>query len=146
MTHLEVLVLHAVVTAYMVGVIVVVQIVHYPLFSWVERSRYPEFQVEHMRRITWVVGLPMLLEAGLAIGLVLANPQSVRQELAIVGLVLLAVVWASTAFQQVPAHDRLSRGFDGNVHDRLLRSNGLRTMAWVARMVVAWLMVSDAIR
>ncbi len=145
MTLLEVLVLHAVVTAYMVGVILVVQVVHYPLFSWVERSRYRDFQEEHMRRITWVVGLPMLLEAALATGLVLAAPQQVSRELAIVGLLLLAVVWLSTALQQVPAHTRLSRGFDSTAHARLLKSNRVRTMAWMGRLVVAWVMVSQGL-
>jgi hypothetical protein len=46
---------------------------------------------------------------------------------------LLVVVWASTFFLLVPAHDLLARGFDANVHARLVSSNWIRTFAWSAR-------------
>lgn len=134
----EVLWLHFGVTAYMVGVIAVVQAVHYPLFSWVDRERYTEFQLEHMRRITWVVGPPMILEAMLALGLVLVGHPEVSQELATAGLVLLGIVWGSTALQQVPAHNRLMASFDEAAHRKLVRSNWVRTTAWSARLLVAW--------
>ncbi|MEQ1727476.1 MAG: hypothetical protein ABL982_03770 [Vicinamibacterales bacterium] len=57
--------------------------------------------------------------------------------LAVAGAVLLAIIWASTALLQVPAHNRLERGFDADVHRRLVRTNWIRTVCWTARVVVA---------
>ncbi len=57
--------------------------------------------------------------------------------LALAGAVLLAIIWASTALLQVPAHSRLERGFDAHVHRRLVRTNWIRTVCWTARGVVA---------
>ena len=138
----EMLVLHAVVTAFMTGVIAVVQLVHYPLFSWVNREAYPEFQRDHMRRITWVVGLPMLLEAVLALLVCVNRPTGVPGWLALLGLGLLGVIWLSTVLQQVPQHERLLKGFNLEAHERLVRSNRVRTVAWFGRLAVALAMLA----
>ena len=137
----QVLWVHFGVTAYMVGVIAVVQAVHYPMFAWVDPARYSEFQLQHMQRITWVVGPPMVVEAMLALGLVLMDHPDVSRGLALAGLVLLGVVWGSTALQQVPAHNRLMDGFDEAAHRSLVRSNWIRTAAWSGRLLVAWSML-----
>ena len=140
----QVLWVHFGVTAYMVGVIAVVQAVHYPMFAWVDRDRYIDFQKRHMQGITWVVGPPMVVEAMLALGLVLIDHSGVSGSLAALGLVLLGVVWGSTALQQVPAHNRLMQGFDEDAHRSLVRSNWVRTLAWTGRLGVAWAMLGAA--
>jgi len=54
---------------------------------------------------------------------------------------LLAIVWASTAFVQVPCHEKLSDGFDAAVHGRLVLSNWIRTVCWTARgLLVTWML------
>jgi hypothetical protein len=58
-----------------------------------------------------------------------------------IGLALLALIHASTVFLQVPAHRRLSDGFDAATHDRLVRTNWIRTAGWTMRTVVAVAMV-----
>ena len=137
----QVLWVHFGVTAYMVGVIAVIQAVHYPMFAWVDRDKYAEFQQRHMSGITWVVGPPMIVEAMLTVGLVLMDSPGVSRELALMGLVLLGVVWGSTVFQQVPAHNRLMHGFDEDAHRSLVKSNWVRTVAWAGRLGVAWAML-----
>jgi hypothetical protein len=53
---------------------------------------------------------------------------------------LLAVIWISTAFVQVPCHEQLSQGFDKAVHQRLVWTNWLRTAAWSLRaLLVLWM-------
>ncbi|MBM4195260.1 MAG: hypothetical protein FJ202_12930 [Gemmatimonadetes bacterium] len=64
------LLLHAAMTLFMVGVIWFVQVVHYPLFSRVGEAAFPEYGRHHVRRTGWVVGLPMLVELGAAIAIV----------------------------------------------------------------------------
>ena len=44
--------LHLVATSIMIGVIWVVQLVHYPSFHYIDRNRYGLFQQFHMRYIS----------------------------------------------------------------------------------------------
>lgn len=124
---------HAAVTLFMVGVIWFVQVVHYPLFARVGEASFPEYERHHARRTGWVVGLPMLVELGSASAIV----WYVGGVLAWCGLGLLAVVWTSTWLWQVPAHRRLERGFDAAVQSWLVSTNWVRTGAWSARGVIA---------
>ena len=48
------------------GLIWTIQIVHYPLFEQVGEDRFVRYHERHMRRITWVAGPLMLIEAGSA--------------------------------------------------------------------------------
>ena len=125
------LLIHLLCTAYMTGLIWFVQLVHYPLMSLVGEANYSQFQRAHMRQTTWVVGPPMLLEAGTAVGLVLFQPDAFT----IGGLTMLLAIWASTALWQVPRHQALLVRFDIQQHRRLVRSNWARTGLWTARAV-----------
>jgi hypothetical protein len=120
-------------TVFMVGLIWFVQIVHYPLFGMVGRERFAEYERRHQQQTTVVVAPLMLLEAMTATLLVLWRPDGVAVWLPWAGLGLVAVVWGSTFFWQVPAHEKLAEAFDPNTHRRLVRSNWLRTAVWTAR-------------
>ena len=136
-----ILALHGVVTILMVGVIWAVQIVHYPLMAFADRARYPAFQSAHQRRIGWVVIPLMLIEVGTAVALAIAPWSPVPQPLAWAGLVLLAVIWASTFFLQVPLHRRLQGGFDEFTHRLLVKSNWVRAAAWTVRGLLVCVML-----
>ena len=137
LTPLLLAIAHAAATLFMCGLIWFVQVAHYPLFSRVGEDGYGEYQQQHMRRTTWVVGPPMLIETAAALALWLLPPRMGPGWLHHLNVALLAVSWASTVFLQVPCHDRLARGFDAVVHARLVRSNWLRTLAWTARAPIA---------
>jgi hypothetical protein len=125
----------------MTGVIVFVQVVHYPLMAVVGRDRYREYQEVHMRRTPWVVLPAMGLELGAALGLAATRPGTSDVSLALVGVALLGVIWLSTVVVQAPFHGRLADGFDPDLHRRLVRSNWVRTAAWGARVPVAILLL-----
>ena len=132
MTQLEaMLLIHLVCTVYMTGLIWFVQIVHYPLMSMVGEAQYASFQRAHMRQTTWVVGPPMVLEACTAVALVVL----LQNAFAMVGLTMLVAIWISTALWQVPRHQALLAQFDMKHHQRLVRSNWVRTAMWSARAV-----------
>ena len=128
--------LHAAVTWTLVGLIWTVQLVHYPLFAGVGRSEFRRYHERHAALITRVVGPLMLAEAVAAIAL-WADPPAELRGPATVGLVLVGVNWASTAFLQMPEHARLGAGFDEGSHRRLVATNWLRTAAWTVRGGVA---------
>ena len=120
-------------TWYMVGLIWMVQIVHYPLFAKVGPEKFVGYQISHQSLTTLVVGPPMLIEIATAVLLIWSRPAAVPPWTVFAALGLLAIVWASTAFLQVPCHEKLSDGFDAAVHGRLVLSNWIRTVCWTAR-------------
>ena len=120
-------------TMFMMGLIWFVQVVHYPLFSSVGLRDFPSYEQRHTRLTTWVVAPPMLIEGATAVLLMWLRPQDDSTWLLISGIVLLGVAWLSTACIQVPCHNRLSQGFDPVVHQRLVATNWLRTVAWSLR-------------
>ena len=51
-------------TGVMIGVIWVVQLVHYPLFASVGANEFVAYHREHVRLITFIVGPAMLIDDG----------------------------------------------------------------------------------
>jgi hypothetical protein len=137
---------HAASTLFMVGVIAVIQGVHYPLFARVGAASFPTYAVEHARRITWVVASPMLVELATAAWLVFRPlPPGVPAWMAWAGLVAVLAIWGSTFFLQVPKHDALRGGFDPESHRRLVATNWLRTVLWSLRGVWVLYLLARAI-
>ena len=127
-------------TLIMVGVIWMCQLAHYPLLADVGDA-LPRYQARNVRLTTYVVGLPMLVEAACAVVLVGWHPAAIPLWAALVGLALVAVVWLVTLLQSVPMHERLGRGFDEAALRRLLATNWIRTLAWTARgALVLWML------
>lgn len=120
-------------TWYMVGLIWMVQVVHYKMFDRVGEEAFTRYAVDHARLITPIVGLPMLVEIATAAGLLAMTPPGMSRPLLAVAFGLLLVNWISTAALQVPCHEKLSSGFDVAVYERLVTSNWIRTIAWTAR-------------
>ena len=129
------LLIHAGATLYMVGLIWFVQVVHYPLFAAVGAPDYGTYQQAHMRRTTFVVLPPMVVELTTAAMLALPplRPAAVPSFAGGAGLIAVLLVWAVTFLVSVPAHRRLSSGFDQRAHARLVASNWLRTALWSLR-------------
>lgn len=128
-----ILLVHAAATLFMVGVIWFVQLVHYPLFAAVGADSFNAYGRLHTGWTSLVVGPPMLVEALLSLMLVLEPPAALPKPGLWLGLALVAVLWLSTAFVQVPLHGILSQGFDTAVHARLVQTNWLRTILWTLR-------------
>ncbi len=127
-------------TMAMVGLIWFVQLVHYPLFAKVGAAGFAEYERLHQTRTTWVVAPLMLTEAVTAVGWIWLRPAAVPALAAVAGALLVGVLWLSTYWWQIPAHRRLTESFDPLTHQRLVRSNWLRTAVWTARgALVCWM-------
>ena len=129
-------------TLYMVGLIWMVQIVHYPLFAEVGAENFVAYLKRHQVLTTFVVGPPMLVEAFSSVLLAWYPPVGVNLWLIFAGIALVFVIWISTAVFQVPCHGKLLKGFDQKAHRRLVRSNWIRTVAWTARgLLTTWMLI-----
>ena len=126
--------LHLVTTLAMAGVILFVQVVHYPLMDRVGQEVFVRYERDHTRKTAYVVVPLMCVELATAVWLVFGESDRL---LSILGLALLAVIWGSTFALQAPTHSRLLRGFDAAAHRALVRTNWIRTAAWLARVPIA---------
>jgi hypothetical protein len=137
-----ILLAHVTATLFLVGAIWVIQVVHYNLFNQVGRDVFAAYENAHTVLITPIVGIPMLIEAGTALLLLMERPPGgVPMLVPIIGLVLVAVIWLSTMFIQVPQHNILSAGFDQTAYQTLLTTNWIRTIAWTVRGgLVLWML------
>jgi hypothetical protein len=135
------LLINAAATWYMVGLIWLVQLVHYPLMDGVGREGFMQYEKRHMSAIMPVVAVGMFAELGSAIALVIWTPVNVPVALAWVGLALVGSIWLMTAMIQMPAHHRLGEGFDHDIHRRLVVSNWGRTVAWTVRGILVGIML-----
>lgn len=121
----------------MTGLIWFVQLVHYPLFARVGAAEWPRYADAHRRATSFLVAPLMGMELVAAVAIFLAR----RDLTTAAASSLLGVVWFSTAFVQVPLHQRLSRTFDPAIVRRLVTTNWIRTVAWTARTVLAFSML-----
>ena len=136
-----VLLLHLFTTVFMTGVIWMIQILHYPLFNMVGRENFSAYEAAHSNLISLIVAPAMLLELGFTAWIFFVPPASVPSSLNWLNTILLAIIWLSTAFLQVPQHSILSSGFNEKAYQFLVNSNWIRTVAWSARAVIASIMV-----
>ncbi|HKM52571.1 MAG TPA: hypothetical protein VJY33_04115 [Isosphaeraceae bacterium] len=136
---------HMAATLLMTGVIWFVQVVHYPLFADIGKAGFSSYEQRHTALTTWVVGPPMFVEAATAVLLFWFRPAGILTWQLGSGLALLAIVWLSTAFFQVPCHELLSKAFEPSVHERLVVTNWIRTAAWSLRaLLVIWMAWSSS--
>lgn len=126
---------HLAASGYMVGVIWFVQVIYYPWFHDVPVDTFPSHHERYTRSMGWVVGPVMIGEMTTGLLLIMHTAGSPRNLLA-GSLVLLALIWVSTATLQIPCHHRLSRGYDSKIHSRLVKTNWIRTAGWTVRLVL----------
>ena len=117
----------------LVGLIWFVQVVHCPQFARVGIDRFTHSQSQHFRLTTWVVALPMLVEAVTSVALVWKPPAQDLELASWGGLSMVIVIWVSMAVLQVPRLNALTTGFDFQAHRGLVLSNRIRTVAWSMR-------------
>lgn len=136
------LIAHAAATWFMVGLIWMVQTVHYPLFSAVGEQGFTDYERGHTARIGRLLLIPALAEIILAALIAFTLPSGVPLSLALASGAVLAFVWVLTALVQAPQHGALTAGFEPETHRRLVVGNWWRTAAWTTRGVLAAVMLA----
>jgi hypothetical protein len=136
------LMLNALATWYMVGVIVFVQVAHYPLFRDINPEGFAAYSERNQWLTSFVVGPPMIVEAAIAACLMIwlatpAGAQLIDGRLALWNVGLLLVIFGVTAIFSIPCHAVLAKRYDLAVIRRLVITNWLRTVTWVGKGILA---------
>jgi len=140
------LLVQAVASSAMCGLIWFVQIVHYPHFGMVGGEPSKAFAHDHQDRTARVVIPFMLAEGAAALFLAASPPVGVPRSVAVLGAVVVLAIWLSTAAVQMPLHRRLAReGHAAETVAALVRSNWVRTVLWSLRAALsAWMLRAAA--
>jgi len=127
--------LHATATAVMLGVVWYAQLIRYPSFNQIPADQFAQFHRRYTTRIGFIVAPAMIVELWSGFYLLFITSGMSRILIGF-SLFILALIWISTAFVQVPCHNSLSRGFQVITHRRLVATNWYRTIGWTLRAVL----------
>ena len=116
----------------MVGVIWVIQLLHYPTFHFIEQSNYQKFQNFHMQRISVIVIPVMVIEFVTASLLAYYLNQ---QLLSYILLIMLILIWGITFAFFTKIHEKLTGGYDKIAVNKLVLINWSRTILWSFRLL-----------
>ena len=132
--QLDILSFHLIITSIMVGVIWVIQLVHYPSFKFISRDTYISFQSFHVRRISIIVVPLMIVE--LITGFLLLVDNGFSENILLFSFLLLLIIWIITALFFSRIHKKLSSGFIEELINKLVFLNWIRTILWSIRLAL----------
>ena len=137
--------LHSICTFILFGLILVIQIVHYPIFNFVNISKSKEAFKFHQQRIAFIVAPLMIFELFSGIYLAYSMWDGFRY-IQILNLVLISTIWIHTFFIMVPIHNHLEKSFSKELVLKLVKQNWIRTFAWTIKSflwaLILWHIVS----
>ena len=100
-----IILLHAIVTFLLTGLIWVIQLVHYPMFQFLDSQAYSKAMSFHQQRISIIVVPLMLFE--LLSGVYLAHAQwSSLARFHSINIALIVIIWIHTFGLMVPFHKK----------------------------------------
>ena len=134
-TDSSVFILHLVSTSIMVGVIWIIQLVHYPSFLFIDKQKYMKFQEFHMSRVSYIVMPTMIAELFSGIYILLYNNILMVNTFFLLASFSLFLNWVITALVFVKIHNGLLIKYEKKIILLLVKLNWLRTILWSLRLV-----------
>lgn len=119
----------------MVGLIWVIQLVHYPSFKYVDPLQFSLFHENHTFYMGIIAAPLMILE------LTLSTILAYKYKIYIWPFLIVLVIWVSTFCIQVPFHAQLEESMSLDVIGKLIDSNWLRTVLWTTKAFILTLII-----
>ena len=123
-------------TFVMTGIVWFLQLVHYPLFRKVARSRFVPFERMQLLLTSFVVAPPVLLETAAVLYSLWRKPPWMDPDAVLLGAVLLGIIWVTILFVHGPQHRALQQRFDPKAYRILLYTNWIPSYAWSSGLAV----------
>ena len=125
------------ISSFMLGLITVTQFVSYPLFSKVKLSNFTFYHYHYTSYISFIAAPAMIVELIIAI-MIFFNIQSLLSAL---NLSIIVILFISTFLIQVPIHNKLK--FEGSIilFKKLVLSNIIRTILWLAKCIISIIII-----
>lgn len=131
-----ILLLNLCLSAFLTGLIWVIQLVHYPLFLKVGKSQFREYEKSHRKRISVLAMPAMVVDMALSGLLIFTTYYDIYREYILLAFVLNLLAFLSTILFFSRLHSHLAKGYNANLISKLVSINMIRTLIWTARTVV----------
>ena len=119
-------------SAIFTGLVLLVQLTHYPTFKYIDSNSWTKFHQFHSSSIS-IMAMPLMLgELGLAAYTLWAQPNTLH----ILAAVFVGIIWLNTFLQAVPLHAQLADQKDSNKIKKLVKVNSIRTIFSTARTIL----------
>jgi len=125
--------IHLLATAILTGAIWVIQLIHYPVFKYIDKSYFKLFMKFHVRGILIFVLPFMLIEIVSGTYLFIIGHNSI---LFLFSLVILYLIWISTLLIFSNYHKKLQHDKDNDIINKLVKYNWFRTLGWTVRLIL----------
>ncbi len=125
-----ILVANIIITSILTGLILVTQIVSYPLFMKINSDIFYEYHKYYRKQISIIVLPVMLSELILTIVLLYLFPNLSHTFI----LLFTVIIWLSTILIQVPIHNSLITKYNTEKIQHLIISNWIRTLFWLIKL------------
>ena len=132
----EAILLNFFISSFMFGVIIVTQIVNYPLLLDFFKSDLKILHKSYVNKISVIVIPFMLLELFVALYLFYNEIY-----LSYTNLGLLIIIYLSTFFIQVPIHDKIKYNANKILLKKLILSNWIRTFSWLLKSIISVIII-----
>lgn len=132
---MSLLLYNLILSSLLTAIILVTQIVNYPLFKYVQND-FSTFHQKYVTKIGYVVAPIMMLELVITSTMLL---QDFDDNLKKISALLVIVIWLSTFFIQVPIHNQLSLTNKKNLN-LLIYSNWIRAVCWILKLIISILL------
>ena len=121
-----------VINSILVGVILMTQILSYPLLLKLTKSNFYVYYNSYTKRISFIVIPLMIFEVLLSFSL----DFTFNNFYLLASNISLLIVWGSTFFIQVPIHNKLSFNYSRVLINKLIFTNWIRTIAWTSKLII----------
>ena len=129
----DLLTTHLTSTSIMVGIIWVIQLVHYPSFKYVKDSDYIIFQKYHMSNISYIVFPSMFTELITSLLIFFSGEKSF---LFMLSMICISLIWVITGVLFTKFHSTLQKGKDLKMIEKMIKANWIRTLLWTMRLIM----------
>jgi len=132
-----VLIINLAAAAFLAGLTWYIQIVHYPLFIFIERKSFLEYHIYHLKKNAYMIFAPMLVEGTFAILFTFDYPLTVSSLIPFLCLCISTAMWLITFSKLVPLQDSLTvDGLNKEVVEQLIKLNWIRTIGWSVKALI----------
>ena len=131
------LIVNLFISSFMLGLILVTQIVSYPLFLKVEVSNFSIFHDDYVNRISFIA-VPVMLGELFISALVYFY---FNTYLGFIILLSTILIFISTFIIQVPLHNKLKLANNRKHIIKLVNTNWIRTFLWLVKSIFSILII-----
>jgi len=132
-----VLIINLTAAAFLAGLMWFTQIVHYPLFTFIEKKSFIGYSIHQLKKTNYLFYIPMLVEGAFSILFMFDYPSTISSVVPFLCLCISTAVWLVSFGKIAPLLDKLNdEGLDAEIVEQLVKLNRIRTICWTLKVLI----------